>query len=128
MEAVDNENQTTQHYIQLISTMMMTPSSVDDRRARSATRSVSSARNNYNFAAVAAAALNHSTQSLDYQVPADANYYPRSPVHQRVHQQQPYVDYQSPGAPPPVQQQPGYYSPSPKRSGPAANFYWTARV
>lgn len=103
-----------------------------DRRARSATRSVSTnMRNNYNFAAVAAAALNHSTQSLDYQVPADPNYYPRSPVHQRAHQQQPYNDYQSPAPPPPVaavqQPPPGFYSPSPKRSG-QANFYWMARV
>ena len=102
----------------------------DDRRSRSATRSstigapIRQNGGQYNFAAVAAAALSHSSLSLDYNAQNYYQQYPRSPVH---HQRYTYSQ-----SPPQVQVQPpqgGFYSPSPKRSGHGgANFYWTARV
>ena len=69
------------------------------------------------FAAVAAAALSASSQSLDYAPPPSPQDYPRSPGHQRYP-----ASY---GVPSPSS--PAMYSPvmSPKHG---ANLYWTARV
>ena len=74
----------------------------------------------HNFAAVAAAALTASTQSLDHvpPPPASPQNYARSPGHQR------YPAYGSHNSPSPTG---AMYSPamSPKHG---ANLYWTARV
>ncbi len=114
-----------------------------DRRARSASRLpiVQGPESGYNFAMDATTALNCSSASLEYPASSPAhsgtaspinpglgynNYpqYPRSPVHQRMqHQPRQYSPSEQQNVAP---QQPGYFTPPPKRSG--ASFYWTARV
>ena len=106
-----------------------------NRRPRSATRSISTIGTSHNFAAIAAAAMNYSSQSLEYQTQHNgyegdyAHGYSRSPAHHQRSNYQ-YSGGMPPGSPPvsaQAPQQSGYYSPTPsKRNG--ANFYWTARV